>query len=106
MALASFPGTDKRGEQILLPTPQASEQAGSLVASVEGQKGSAAVLRSGTEAWAQQREPSAWSNCYRCELGCMPEADGAGPASLPALPGPGLQSAASPLLPSHHSLAL
>lgn len=74
----------------------ASDQAGSLEAAAEGQKGSAAVLRSGTKAWTQQRKPSAWSSCYRCELGCMLEADSAGPASLPMLPGPGRQSAACP----------
>lgn len=72
------------------PRLWASEQAGSLVAAAEGKKGSAVVLRSGTEAWAQQRKPSAWSSCYRCVLGRVPEADGAGPARLPMLPEPGL----------------
>lgn len=50
------------------PRLWASEQAGSLVAAAEGKKGSAVVLRSGTEAWAQQRSqvpgPAATAVCW------------------------------------------
>lgn len=49
----------ENGYCCLRPRLWASGQAGGLAAAAEGQKCSAAVLRSGTEAWVHQRQPSA-----------------------------------------------
>lgn len=92
MAHASFPGTDKHGEQILLPIPQAvGLRAGREPGSCSRRKErfcSCAEVRD--RGLGSAEKPSAWSSCYRCVLGRVPEADGAGPARLPMLPEPGL----------------
>lgn len=78
---------------------------GALAAAAEGQEGSSswAEVRY-REAWAQQRQPSAWSSCYRRVLGRVLEADTAGPASVPTLPGAALPS--PPLQPQDCSISL